>query len=80
MPAGDLQKRYDDLSKQKGSSFDHAYSQMALKDHQTLVASYKEENISGSDTDVKNWASVTLPLLQHDLMIATDTDAVVNKK
>lgn len=76
----DLQKRYDDVAKLKGSSFDHAYSVMALNDHKAIVATYKEENLSGSDTDVKNWVSVTLPILQHDLMIATDADTVINKK
>lgn len=69
------QKRYDDLALKTGSSFDHAYSEMMVKDHQKAVAMFKEENLSGSDKDLKNMASITLPVLEHHLMMANDAVA-----
>lgn len=73
--AADGQKRYDDLALKTGSSFDHAYSEMMVKDHQKAVAMFKEENLSGSDKDLINMASLTLPILEHHLMMANDAVA-----
>lgn len=57
----------DRLSKLSGEQFDRAYMQMMLKDHTTDVNEFKRESTAAKDTDLKNFASDTLPTLQSHL-------------
>jgi len=61
------QSRVDKLSKLSGAGFDKAYIKDAMKDHQQDVRDYQAEASNGSDADVKNFASKTLPELQEHL-------------
>jgi putative membrane protein len=58
------------LSNMSGSQFDHAYIQAMVKDHKEDIAEFQKEANSGKDSDVKNWASQTLPTLQDHLKMA----------
>lgn len=53
-----------------GKDFDTAYAQMMVKDHREAVALFQAESTSGSDGDLKTFASQTLPTLQHHLALA----------
>ncbi|PZR21145.1 MAG: hypothetical protein DI538_29820, partial [Azospira oryzae] len=72
---GENQKKYDDLAGKSGISFDHAYVALMIQQHESAIASYREENMNGSDTDVRNWAARTIPLLEHHLLKANDAAA-----
>jgi putative membrane protein len=61
---------YNRMSKLQGDAFDKAYSKMMVSDHKKDVAEFKREANSGSDPDVKNFASQTLPTLQEHLQMA----------
>jgi putative membrane protein len=58
------------LSKLSGDSFDHAYMESMVKDHRQDVADFQKESASGSDPDVKQFATQTLPTLQQHLQQA----------
>ncbi|HEY3788791.1 MAG TPA: DUF4142 domain-containing protein [Urbifossiella sp.] len=60
----------DRLSKLSGAQFDHAYMQAMVKDHKEDIAEFQKEANRGKDSDVKNWASQTLPTLQDHLKMA----------
>jgi putative membrane protein len=60
----------DRLSKLSGEQFDKAYMKAMVKDHKTDVAEFQKEANSGKDSDVKNFASQTLPTLQDHLKMA----------
>jgi putative membrane protein len=62
----------DKLSKMTGADFDHAYVKMMVKDHKKDVADFSKESKSGSDSDVKSFASTTLPTLQDHLKMVQD--------
>jgi putative membrane protein len=62
-----LKTKLDGMS---GAQFDHAYMQAMLKDHKEDIAEFKKEASSGKDSDVKNFASQTLPTLQQHLQMA----------
>jgi putative membrane protein len=62
----------DKLSKMTGANFDHAYVKMMVKDHKKDVADFAKESKSGSDSDVKSFASTTLPTLQDHLKMIQD--------
>ena len=55
------------LSKLSGDAFDQAYMSDMLKDHKTDIAAFQKETASGKDSDVKQFASQTLPTLKDHL-------------
>jgi len=57
----------DRLSKLSGDAFDRAYLQDMVKDHIKDVVEFQHESKSGKDSDIKNFASQTLPRLQEHL-------------
>jgi len=69
-PSAKDKAEYDRLSKLQGEAFDKAYSKMMVSDHKKDVSEFKREADSGSDPQVKNFASETLPVLQEHLQMA----------
>jgi putative membrane protein len=64
----------DRLSQLHGAAFDRAYMRDMVMDHKKDIADFQKEANSGMDPDVKNWASTTLPTLQHHLQMAQSTN------
>lgn len=62
----------DRLSKLNGAQFDKAYMNDMVKDHTQDVADFKRESSSGMDSEVKNFASTTLPTLEDHLRQAKE--------
>ncbi len=60
----------DRLEKLNGRAFDRAYIQAMVKDHREDVVEFQKESTSGADTEVKAWASKTLPTLREHLHMA----------
>jgi putative membrane protein len=65
------------LEKLSGPAFDRAYMQAMLKDHRTDVNEFRTESKSGKDSEVKEWASKTLPTLEDHLKLAQDDERAV---
>jgi putative membrane protein len=61
-----------------GKSFDEAYVKMMVEDHKEDVADFQQESQSATDSDVKNFASKTLPILQSHLDKITQIQADFN--
>jgi len=71
------QATYDRLSKLEGAAFDRAYMADMVKDHRTDIAEFDKEAKSGSDADIKAFATKTLPTLRHHLEMAESAEAKV---
>ena len=69
------QKEVDHLSKLNGTAFDKAYVSMMVKDHKKDVAEFKKQSAKAKDSDVKSFASTTLPTLQDHLKMIEDISA-----
>jgi putative membrane protein len=54
----------------RGDAFDKAYAEQMVKDHEEAVALFEKESTSGSDSDLKAFAGMTLPTLQEHLKMA----------
>lgn len=76
--ASDGKKMHDRLSKMQGAAFDKAYMQHMVKDHQKDVAEFEKQSNSGSDPDLKAWASKTLPKLREHLEQARSISQTVS--
>ena len=74
------QSTYDKLSKLNGADFDRAYMKEMVRDHDRDVKAFRKEADSGSDADLKAWASKTLPTLQEHQQQAKQAQASVSGK
>ena len=60
----------DRLSKLSGAEFDREYMSMMTAGHDKAVAAFEAEARDGRETDVKAWASKTLPTLKEHQTLA----------
>jgi putative membrane protein len=67
----------DRLSKLSGAEFDKAYMQDMLRDHQKDVSEFRAESTKAKDSDVKSFASKTLPTLEEHLNQAKSVASTV---
>ena len=77
------QREVSKLARMKGADFDKAYSKKMLSDHQKDVAAFEKQSTSGSDAEVKAFATKVLPTLQEHLtqakaLTGTDTGGMKN--
>ncbi len=72
--------KMDRMSKLSGAAFDKAYVADMLKDHKKDVADFKNEASGGRDSDVKSFASKTLPTLQEHLKMVQDLSSKMSGK
>jgi len=68
---------YNRFSKLSGAAFDRAYMQHMLSDHRTDISEFQYEARSGQDSDVRGFASKTLPTLQEHLKMAESANGAV---
>jgi putative membrane protein len=61
---------YKLLQAKSGNSFDRSYIEDMIKDHKADIAEFRKEADSGTDADIKAWASQTLPKLREHLRLA----------
>lgn len=61
------QQKLDQLKGLSGSGFDSAYVKGQLEAHQTAVALFDTQSKQGQDTDLKQFAQTTLPVLKQHL-------------
>ncbi len=73
------QSRIDKLSKLSGPAFDKAYVKDQVKDHEQDVNEFKSEAQGGSDPNIKQFASSTLPTLEEHLSMAKDLSKTEKK-
>jgi len=67
---------YDRLEKLSGKEFDRAFMDAMLSDHRQAVADFQQAAKS-SDSDVREFASRTLPTLEHHLASAQQIERTV---
>jgi len=65
--AGKHKSEYDRLSKLSGAEFDRAYVRLMVDDHKKDVAEFQKQSTSAKDSDLRSFASQTLPTLQQHL-------------
>jgi len=69
-PMADARKTADAMRKMNGSAFDEAWAKHMVSDHQKAIALFSRESKGGSDADVRNFATATLPVLRTHLQLA----------
>jgi putative membrane protein len=64
---GECSETYQAFQQLDGKDFDNAFLLHNVKDHLKDIAMFQKEAQNGTDQDIKQWASQTLPHLQHHL-------------
>ncbi|HTN45769.1 MAG TPA: DUF4142 domain-containing protein [Flavipsychrobacter sp.] len=77
--SNDMQDKYNELNSKTGSEFDRAYISYMVKDHKEDIDLFKQEAEKGNDSDLKNWASGKIPVLEHHLHMAEQADSTLDK-
>lgn len=73
------ESRINKLSKLSGPDFDKAYIKDQVKDHQQDVSEFKSEADNGTDPNIKQFASSTLPTLEQHLSMAKELNKTEKK-
>ena len=73
------QKQVSDLNEKNGRDFDKAYADLMVKDHKDDIDEFKKESEKGNDSQVSGWAKNKIPVLEHHLMMAEDTQKTLEK-
>lgn len=68
---------FDHLNMLSGAEFDKAYMQHMVADHQTDIAEFEKAANSATDSELKAFASKTLPILQQHKQLADETSKKV---
>jgi putative membrane protein len=76
---GKHKRLHDRLSKLSGAQFDRAYMDEMVKEHRNDVKEFQREANRAKDTDVKGFASKTLPTLQEHLKQAESVRSQVSR-
>ena len=79
-PASDQQQQtdYARLDRQSGPAFDRLYMRMMVGDHRKTVQLFQSET-SSDNSDLKQYASATLPVLQNHLNMAQAIAALLDR-
>jgi putative membrane protein len=67
------QKTINTLSKKSAKDFDREYMSDMVDDHEKDVKEFEKASKDAKDSDIRTWASKTLPTLQEHLRMAKDT-------
>lgn len=62
----------DRLSKLSGAEFEREYVKAMVEDHEKDVKAFQTQAQAGTDADVKEFATKTLPTLEHHLQMARE--------
>lgn len=71
------QELFDQLSKMKGAEFDRTYAKDMAKGHEKAIEKFETESKTGTDAEIKAWATKQLPTLREHLKMARDTEKAV---
>lgn len=63
----DAKKAYEKLNKKTGKEFDEEYCEMMVKGHKDAVALYEKASTESTDSEIREWASSSLPALRTHL-------------
>ncbi len=61
------QETYKKLNQKSGDDFDKVYAEMMVIDHKDAIIAFEKAATHGNDTDIKNWAIVSLTDLRTQL-------------
>ena len=78
-PTDDAKDAYAELNEKSGNDFDKAYANMMVSKHKDAVESFEKASTDCTDSEIKNWATATLPELRKHLDHSIDCQKKCNE-
>lgn len=72
-PTDNAQDAYNNLNEKSGNDFDKAYADKMVSEHKDAISAFEKVSADGNDTDIKNWATASLPGLRTHLQHSIDS-------
>ncbi|MFO7657564.1 MAG: DUF4142 domain-containing protein [Bacteroidales bacterium] len=66
-PTDNAKDAYKKLNEESGNDFDKAYADMMVSSHKDAIKVFENASTDNYNTDIKNWATVSLPGLRKHL-------------
>ncbi len=78
-------KAYNSMNEKTGNDFDKEYADKMVSGHKDAISAFEKASTDGTDTDIRNWATASLPDLRTHLDHSIDcqkkvADMYLNKK
>ena len=74
------QEAYKELNEKSGNDFDKAYADRMVSEYKDAITAFENASTESTDTEIKNWATATLPDLRKQLDLALVCQAKCDKK
>lgn len=65
--SADTDRNLEKISKLSDAAFDKSFVQAVVENHTRVIRFFEQQADKGKDTELKNWATRTLPMLQKHL-------------
>lgn len=78
-PTDHSQEAYKKLKDKSGADFDKAYAELMVSEHINVIATFEKVATEGNDTDIRNWAIVSLADLREHLAYSIDCQNICNE-
>jgi putative membrane protein len=66
------QDAYKELNEKSDNDFDKAYVDLMVSEHKDAIEAFEDASTDSNDSDIKNWATVSLPGLRSHLNHSVD--------
>lgn len=63
----EMQEDYNGMLDESEDNFDKAYTDLMISAHEDSISAFEKASNNSSDTDIKNWATASLPNLRKHL-------------
>ena len=75
---------YKKLNDESGNDFDKAYADMMVNEHKDAIAAFEKASTDSYDTDIQNWATISLidlrKHLEHSIACKEECDKMYSQK
>ncbi|HSN48214.1 MAG TPA: DUF4142 domain-containing protein, partial [Flavobacterium sp.] len=78
-PTESAKDAYKKLNEKSGNDFDKAYADMMVSSHKDAIVAFENASTNTNNTDIKNWASTSLPELRKELDHSIDCQKKCDK-
>lgn len=75
----DVQDAYKDLNEKSDNDFDKAYTDLMVRKHKDAISDFEKASTDSNDSEIKNWATTSLPDMRKHLDHSLDFQKNYNK-
>jgi putative membrane protein len=71
--------KYNEFAAKRGMDFDKSFTKEMIDAHKDAIDAFQKEADKGNNSELKDWASGTIPTLQHHLEMSDSVENILDK-